>query len=62
MFTLSIDCGGSEKVNFNSIVVDRYIVSFDMTDRCCFWKMVLCWFGPLGRLASTLRTDGLFFA
>ena len=24
---------------------------FDMTDCCCFWKMVLCWFGLLGRFA-----------
>ncbi len=42
---------------------------FDMTDRCCFWKMVLCWFGLLGRFAwskliccSTPSTDGFFFA
>jgi hypothetical protein len=25
-------------VNFNSVVIDIYIVSFDMTDCCCFWK------------------------
>ncbi len=50
-FPLSLDCNGSEVINCNSVVVDRYIVSFDMTDRCCFWKMVLCWFGLLGRFA-----------
>ncbi len=44
-FTLCLDCDGSEVVDCNSVVVDRYIVSFDMTDRCCVWKMVLCWFG-----------------
>ncbi len=37
-----------------SVAVDLYIVSFDMTDRCCFWKTVLCWFGLLGRLAWEL--------
>ncbi len=46
-FTLSLDCDGSVVI---TVVVDRYIVSFDMTGRCCFWKMVLCWFGLLGRL------------
>ena len=35
-FTLSLYCDGSEVANFNSVVVDRYIVSFDMTDRGCF--------------------------
>ena len=35
-FTLSLYCDGSEVVNCNSVVVDRYIVSFDMTDRGCF--------------------------
>ncbi len=50
-FTLSFNCDGFEVVNCNSVVVDHYIVSFDMTDRCCFWKMVLCWFGRLGRVA-----------
>jgi hypothetical protein len=48
-FTLSLDCDGSEVVNCNSVVLDRYIVPFDMTDCCCFWKMVLCWFGLFGR-------------
>ena len=48
---LDHDCDGSEVVNCNSVVVDRYIVSFDMTDRCCFWKMVLFWFGLLRRFA-----------
>ncbi len=49
-FTLSLDCDGSEVVNCYSVVVDLYIVSCDdMTDRCCFWKMVLCWFGLSGR-------------
>jgi hypothetical protein len=48
---LSLDCDGSEVVNCNSIVVDCYIVSVGMTDRCCFWKRVLCWFGLLGRFA-----------
>ncbi len=43
--------GYSEVVNCNSVVVDLYIVSFDLTDRCCFWKMVLCRFGLLGRFA-----------
>ncbi len=33
-FILFPDCDGSEVVNCNSVVVDRYIVSFDMTDRC----------------------------
>jgi hypothetical protein len=45
---------GSEVLNCNSVVVDRYIVSFDMTDRCCLWKMVLCsvcWFGLLRAFA-----------
>jgi hypothetical protein len=50
-FTLSLDCDGSEVVNCNSVVVDRYIVTFDMTDRCCFWKPVLCYFGLLGCFA-----------
>ncbi len=49
--TLSLDCDGSEVVYCNSVVVDRYIVSFDVTDRCCFWKMVLCWFCLLRRFA-----------
>ena len=40
-FTLSLDCDGSEVVNYNSVVVDRYIVSFDMADR---------WFGLLDTL------------
>jgi hypothetical protein len=43
-FTL---CHGSDVVDCNSVVVDRYIVSFDLTDRCCFWKTVLYWFGLL---------------
>jgi hypothetical protein len=38
-FTLFLNCDGSEVVNCNSVVVDRYIVSFDMTGRCFFWKM-----------------------
>ena len=50
-FALSLDCDGSEGINCNSVVVDRYIVSFDVTDRCCFWKMIQCWFGLLGRFA-----------
>ncbi len=50
-FTLSLDCDGSELANHSSVVVDRYIVSFDVTDRYCFWIMVLCWFGLLGRFA-----------
>ena len=50
-FTLCIDCDGSEAVDCSSVAVDRCIVSFDMTDRCCVWKMVLCWFGSLGRFA-----------
>ncbi len=37
-FTLSLDCDGSEAVNFNSVVVDRYIVSLDMTDRVAAGK------------------------
>jgi hypothetical protein len=68
-FILSLDCDGSEVVNCNSVVVDRYIVPFDMTDRCCFWKMVLCWFvfwdaslGVSSYAVSTLSTDGLFLA
>ncbi len=32
LFTLSLDCDGSEIVNCNSVVVDRYIVSSDITD------------------------------
>ncbi len=40
-FFLSLDCDGSEVVNYNSVVVDRYIVSFDMADR---------WFGLLDAL------------
>ena len=50
-FTLCLDLDGSEVVDSNPVAVDRYIVSFDMTDRCCVWKMVLCWFGSLGRFA-----------
>ncbi len=50
-FTLCLDRDGSEVVDCNSVAVDRYIVSFDMTDRCCVWKMVLSWFGSLGRFA-----------
>ncbi len=53
-FTLCHDCDGSEVVDCISVAVDRYIVSFDMTDRCCFWKTVLCWFGLLGRFAWEL--------
>jgi hypothetical protein len=34
-FTLCLDCNGSEVVDCNSVSVDRYIVSFDMTDRYC---------------------------
>ncbi len=70
-FTLSLDCYGSEVKNCKSVVVDRYIVSFDMTDLWCFWKMVLFWFGLLDSDASlgvssyavsTLSTGGHFFA
>ena len=47
-FTLCLDCDGSEVVYCNSVAVDRYIVSFDMTDRCRVWKMengsALVWF------------------
>ncbi len=53
-FTLCLDCDGSEVVDCISVAVDRYIVSFDMTDHCCFWKTVLCWFGLLGRFAWEL--------
>jgi hypothetical protein len=59
-FFLSLDCDGSEVVNCDSVVVDCYIVSFDMTDR---------WFGLLAALlgissyaVSTLSADGIFFA
>ncbi len=41
-FTLCLDRDGSEVVDCNSVADDRYIVSFDMTYRCCVWKMVLC--------------------
>ena len=68
-FTLCLDCDGSEVVDCNSVAVDRYIVSFDMTDRCRVWKTVLCWFvlwdaslGVRSYAVSTLSTDGLFFA
>ena len=44
-FTLFLDRDGSEEVDCSSVAADRYIVSFDMTDRCCVCKMVLCWFG-----------------
>jgi hypothetical protein len=37
-FTLSLDCNGSELVNFSSVVVDRYIVFFDTTNRCCYYR------------------------
>ena len=50
-FTLFLDRDGSGVVNCSYVVVDRYIVSIDMTDRCCFWKMVLCGFDLLGRFA-----------
>ncbi len=43
-----------------SVAVDRYLVSFDMTDRCCFWKTVLCWFGLLAHMLSTLSTEWEF--
>ncbi len=43
-FTLCLDRDESEEVDCNSVAVDRYIVSFDMIDRCCVCKMVLCWF------------------
>ncbi len=68
-FTFCLNCDGSEVVDCNSVAVDRYMVSFDMTDRCCVWKMVLCWFGlwdaSLGvssNAVSTLSIDWLFFA
>ncbi len=38
-----------------SVAVDRYIVSFNLTDRRCIWKTVLCWFGLLGRFAWALH-------
>ncbi len=50
-FALSVDCIGSGVVNCDSAAVDRCIVAFDMTDRCCFWEKVVCWFGLLGRFA-----------
>ena len=50
-FSQCLDRYGSEVVDFNSVAVDRYIVSFDMTDRCCVWKLVLCLFGSVGRFA-----------
>ncbi len=50
-FTSFLDRNGSEYADCNSVAVDRYIVSFDMTDRCCVCKMVLCWFGSQGRFA-----------
>ncbi len=53
-FTLCLDCDGSEVVDCISVAVDRYIVSFDVTDRCGFWKTVLCWFVLLGRFAWEL--------
>ncbi len=53
-FTLCLDCDGSEVVYWISVAVDRYIVSFDMTDGYCFWKTVLCWLGLLGRFAWEL--------
>jgi hypothetical protein len=53
-FTLCLDCDGSEVVDCISVAVDRYIAIFDMTDRCCFWKTVLCRFGLLGRFAWEL--------
>ena len=37
-FTLCLDYDGSEVVDCISVAVDRYIVSFDTTDRCRFWK------------------------
>ncbi len=48
-FTLCLDCNGSEVADCDSVAVDGYIVSFDMTDRCCGWKMVPCWSDSLGR-------------
>jgi hypothetical protein len=70
---LCLDCDGSEVAYCNSVAVDRYIVSFDMTDRCRVWKMengsALVWFFGTLRLEfahmlfqRTLSTDGLFFA
>ncbi len=50
-FTLCPDRDGSEVVDCNFVAVDRYFVSLDMTDRCCVWKMVLSWFGSLGRFS-----------
>jgi hypothetical protein len=39
-FTLCLDWNGSEVLDCISVAVDRYNVSFDMTDRCCFRKTV----------------------
>ena len=50
-FTLCLDRDGSEVVDCISVAIDRYIVSFDLIDCCCVWKMVLSWFGSLGRFA-----------
>ncbi len=70
-FTLALDCNGSESevVNCNSVVLDSYNVSFDMTDPCCFWKWfcagLVFWDASLGvssYAASTLNTDGNLFA
>ncbi len=66
---LCLNCDGSEVVDCNSVAVDRYIVSFDMTDRCCagkrFCAVLVLWDASLGvssYAVSTLSTDGLFFA
>ncbi len=45
---------GSEVVDCIFVAVDRYIVSLDVTDRCCLWKTVLCWFALLRRFAWEL--------
>ncbi len=68
-FILCLDCYGSEVVDCNSVVVDSYILSFDMTDRCACGKWfcagLVLWDASLGvrsYAVSTLSTDGLFFA
>ncbi len=54
-FTLCLDCDGSEVVDFSFVANDRNIqvvsFKFDMTYRCCVWKLVLCWFGAFGHFA-----------
>jgi hypothetical protein len=68
-FTLYLDCDRCQVGDCNSVEVDRYIVSFDMTIAIASGKWfcdgLVLWDASLGvssYAVSTLSTDGLFFA